>query len=81
MLLQVANAAPSSAHWKRAPGSELKLKDGLELLLGSDGCAVIETSGHVVSTDQVKLVTGPVLPAASVARTLNVCEPSVSGPA
>ena len=42
-----------------------------------DGPASIVVSGGVVSTVQVRLAgLGSVLPAGSVARTVNVCEPS-----
>src|SRR6185437_8397483 len=60
------------------PGSEpVKLKLGVASLLGSAGCAVIEVSGAVVSTSQVKLAgEASVLPALSIARTEKVCDPS-----
>ena len=46
-------------------------------LVGSLGCAVIVVFGAAVSTVQVKEAgVGSVLPAASVARTSKVCEPS-----
>ena len=55
----------------------MKVKSGLPELLGSFGCAVIVVFGAVVSIVQVKLAgVASVLPAASVARTSKVWEPS-----
>ena len=72
------NAAPSSRHSKVAPVSVAvneKLADAVAD--GSAGCAVMVVSGAPVSTLQVKLAgVASVLPAESVARTENVCEPS-----
>ena len=77
--LQAANAPPSSWHSNVEPPSlELKVKSGLPELLGSFGWAVIVVFGAVVSTVQVKLAgVASVLPAASVARTSKVWEPSL----
>ena len=70
--------ALSSAHWKVAPASLVKEKDGLESLLGLLGDAVMVALGAAVSIVQVKLTAGPVLPAVSVALTWSVCEPSAT---
>src|SRR6185295_14195020 len=61
------------------PSVEVKLKSALDELLGSDGVAVIDVSGAVVSTVHVYVcgVAAP-FPAASVAWTSNVWEPSAS---
>jgi hypothetical protein len=67
----------SSVHWRVAPASLVKLNDGLELLLGLVGDAVMLAVGAVVSIVQLKLAGVLVLPAA-VAVTWNVCEPCVS---
>jgi hypothetical protein len=75
-LVQLANAAASSAHWKLAPASEVKLKLALAELLGLDGAPEIVTVGALVSTVHVKLAGALVLPAASIALTWKVCEPS-----
>jgi hypothetical protein len=77
--VQALNAAPSSAHSNDAPTSEVKLKSALLDELGLLGCALIVVSGAVASMTQVKdagLVS--VLPAASLARTVKLCEPSPS---
>ena len=75
---QAAKEPPSIRHSKVEPPSlELKEKSASAELLGSLGCAVIVVFGAAVSTVQVKLAgVGSVLPAASVARTWKVCEPS-----
>jgi hypothetical protein len=77
-LVQAAKAAPSSAHWKVAPASLVKLKLAALLLLGSVGEAVIVAVGPAVAIVHVKLAAAPVLPAASVAFTWKVCEPSAT---
>ena len=59
-----------------APASLEKLKLADVALVGSIGCAVIETLGATVSTVQVKLVALLVLPPAVLARTENVWLPS-----
>jgi len=61
-----------------APASLVKLKDGLELVLGLLGDAVMVAVGAAVSIVQLKLATGLVLPALSVALTWKVCEPSAT---
>ena len=67
---------PSSWHWKVEPVFELlKLKLALIAFVGFAGCAVIVTVGAVVSIVHVELAV-PVLPAGSVAVTVNVCEPA-----
>jgi len=75
-LEQLVKVGVSSAHVKVAPASELKLKLGADELLGFVGDAVMLAAGATVSTVQVELAAAPVLPAASVAFTWNVCEPS-----
>jgi hypothetical protein len=57
----------------------VKLKLALVEALGSLGAAVMVVSGAAVSTVQVKVAgVASTLPAGSVARTLNVCEPLAS---
>ena len=51
--MQAPNAAPSTAHWKVAPASELKLKLGVALLDGFVGEALMVAVGAVVSTVHV----------------------------
>jgi hypothetical protein len=51
---------------------------GLGSLLELLGAAVIVTVGALVSIDQVNEAAAPVLPAASVPLTWNVCEPCAS---
>ena len=77
--MQAAKAALSSEHSKLAVVSgELKLKLALEDVLGLLGEAVMLVSGAVVSTVQLKLAgVASTFPAASLARTWKVCEPSV----
>jgi 2C-methyl-D-erythritol 2,4-cyclodiphosphate synthase len=77
-LAQLANAPPSIAHWKVAPASEVKLKLAFALLLGFVGEELIVAVGACVSIVQVELAAVPVFPAASVALTWKVCEPSAS---
>ncbi len=76
--VQAAKAPASSLHSKVEPPSlEAKEKSAFAELLGSLGCAVIVVFGAAVSIVQVKLAgVASVLPAASVARTWKVCEPS-----
>jgi hypothetical protein len=73
-----AKAPPSSLHSKVEPPSfALKEKLGAVAFDGSLGEASIAVSGGVVSTVHVKVEgVASVLPAASVARTSNVCDPS-----
>ena len=68
-----AEAAPASSwHWKVEPVFELENeKLALVWFVGFAGDAVIETVGAVVSIVQLAVAV-PVLPAASVAVTLNV---------
>jgi hypothetical protein len=75
---QAANAAPSSAHWKFAPASELKVNVASTSLVGSPGEVRIVAVGAPVSTVHVYGAAAPVLPAASLAFTWKVCEPSAS---
>ena len=76
--MQAVQPPPSSRHSKVEPPSvELKEKLGVVPLDGSLGWAVIVVFGAAVSIVQVKLAgVASVLPAASVARTWKVCEPS-----
>ena len=71
-------APPSSVQPKVEPVSvALKAKVAVSEVAMPDGPASIVVSGGVVSTVQVRLAgVGSVLPAGSVARTVNVCEPS-----
>ncbi len=75
--LHDANEPPSSAHWKPAPPSfDVNVNVGVASLVGPLGPLLIVVSGSTVSTVQVREAGLPsVLPAASVARTWNVCEP------
>jgi hypothetical protein len=73
---------PSSRHWNDEPDSvELKSNDADVLDTVPDGPAVIDVSGGVVSAAVTFTVhvrdagEASVFPAASVARTSNVCEP------
>ena len=79
-LVHVANAAPSSEHWKVLPDSlEVKLKLALVWLVALAGADVIVVSGGVRSIVHVKLAgVASVLPTASVARTSKVCVPATS---
>jgi hypothetical protein len=76
--VQVLNGAPSSAHWNAAPASELKEKLAAAEVVVPVGLAVIVTTGGVESIVQVRLTGVLVLPAASLALTWKVCEPSAS---
>ena len=69
---------PSIRHSKvEDPSLDVKEKSASAELLGFPGWAVIVVFGAVVSIVQVKLAgVASVLPAASVARTSKVCEPS-----
>ena len=59
------------------PSVEVKLKSALDELLGSDGVAVIDVSGAVVSTAHVCVcAVASAFPAASVAWTSKVWAPS-----
>jgi hypothetical protein len=76
--VQEAHEPPSSRHSNVEPPSfDVNEKSASGVLAGSFGCAVIVVFGAVVSIVQVKLAgVASVLPAASVARTRNVCEAS-----
>jgi hypothetical protein len=78
-LVQAEKPPPSSWHWNVEPASlETKLKLALVEALGSLGEAVMVVFGAAVSTVHVKVAAlASTLPAGSIARTLNVCEPSV----
>ncbi len=78
--MQAVQEPPSIRHSKVEPPSlAVKEKSAFAELLGSLGCAVIVVFGAAVSIVQVKLAgDASVLPAASVARTSKVWEPSAS---
>ena len=78
-LVQAANAAPSSEHWKVEPASfDVKLKHEVLVFVGFGGVAVMVVSGAVRSIVQVRLTgVASVFPAGSVALTSNVWLPSV----
>ena len=71
---------PSSVQPKVEPVSvALKAKVAVSEVAMPDGPASIVVSGGVVSTVQIRLAgLGSVLPAGSVARTVNVCAPWAS---
>ena len=80
---QGTNGPPSMLHSKLEPGSfALNWKLGVSSSVGPDGPAVIAAAGGVVSTVatvKVRLAADRSgLPAGSVAKTANVCEPSAS---
>jgi hypothetical protein len=79
-LVQGVNVRVSRAHSNVAVASgEVKLKLAVVALVVAAGLAVMLVSGATVSTVHVKLAGVPsTFPAASLARTLNVCEPSTS---
>ena len=65
-------------HSNVAPASELKLNVGVLSLFG-EGIGVSVVSGASVSTTNVCVPgVASTFPAASLARTSNVCEPSLS---
>jgi hypothetical protein len=78
--VQDANGLPSMLHSKVEAGSgAVKSNVAVVELSGSGGDETIAVSGGVVSTVHVRVSgVGSALPAASVARTANVCEPSAS---
>ena len=83
-LVQVANAAPSRLHSKRATALPVPLpvnvKFALVLLLAAGGVTVKAVSGSTVSTVKVFVFESTLtLPAASLARARTVCEPLASG--
>ena len=70
-------AAVEAALEARAALVDAKEKSGSAEFAGSFGCAVIDVFGAAVSTVQVNVAgVASVLPAASVARTSNVCKAS-----
>ena len=75
---QEAQPPPSRRHsYVAGDWLEPKPKVGVVLELGSAGVSGMVVSGAVVSTVQVCVAgVGSAFPAASTARTLNVCEPS-----
>ena len=77
-MLQGVKPLPSNRHSKVLPTSdELNVKLALVSAVGSVGFVRMKVSGPVVSTTQVKLAgVASILPAASIARTWKVCEPS-----
>jgi hypothetical protein len=77
-LVQLANVPPSSAHVNVAPASEAKPNEAPDDVLGFVGDDEIVTDGATESIVHVKLAGAPVFPAASVAFTWKVCEPSAS---
>src|ERR671914_345926 len=80
--MQAAKAAPSSEHSKAEPDSlELKWNEALVLVVVAGGACEIVVCGAAVSTVIARLAgLASVLPAASVARTSNVCAPSDNAP-
>src|SRR5918998_2191183 len=80
--MQAAKAAPSSEHSKAEPDSlELKWNEALVLVVAAGGAVVMVVCGAAVSTVIIRLAgLVSVLPAASVARTSNVCAPSENAP-
>jgi hypothetical protein len=76
--VQVTNAALSNEHWKVEPSSlELKPNDADAEATTPLGPDEIVVSGGVVSTVHERAAgVASTLPAASIARTRNVCDPS-----
>ena len=67
------NVAPASLSVKANVAlDELLRLGGFDVIVGA--------GGGVRSISQVYVVAGPMFPAASLASTLNVCEPALSGP-
>ena len=77
---QAANCSLSKRQRKELVSLAENTKLGALLLLRSAGFCVIVVVGAVVSIVHVWLAGGPVLPAGSVALTLNVCWPCASVP-
>ena len=75
---QLANVAPSSLHSKLEPLSDdAKEKLASRSFVRPWGPEFSEVSGAVASMVNVRVAgDGSLLPAVSVARALNVCEPS-----
>ena len=82
-LVHVAQAAPSSEHW-RVPAlsaSVMVIVDDVELVGVADGARPrVGASGAAVSTVHVAVAADPTLPAVSTSRTPKVTDPSASGP-
>src|SRR5918992_5132135 len=78
--VQAAKAAASTRHSKPAPASLGNPNVGVESLVRPVGPESIVVCGAAVSTVNARLAAAPVLPAASVARTSNVCAPSDNAP-
>ena len=70
-------AAPSSEHARLAPASDEKSNVAEVWLVVDGGADEIVVAGAAVSTVHECPATGPVLPAGSVARTVNACVPLV----
>ena len=68
-LVQAANAAPSSAHWKVAPASAVKEKVGAAEFDGFVGVDVrLGAAGAELSTVTLRFAESVTFPATSVAR-------------
>jgi hypothetical protein len=79
---QGANAAASTLHANVAPVSvAVKLKVGVVSPVVPLGPPVIEVSGGAVATVKLRVAGLGSAPSAPIARTSNVCGPSVSGDA
>src|ERR671914_763962 len=78
--VQAVKAAVSTRHWKPAPASLENPNVGVESFVSPVGPESIDVCGAAVSTVIARLAAAPVLPAASVARTSNVCAPSDNAP-
>src|SRR5215210_4782748 len=77
--LQPEKPPPSTEHWNVAPASfEEKPKVGVGSFVGPFGPESIEMLGAVVSTLTLRVAAALSFPAASIARTANECEPSLS---
>ena len=82
--VQAAKAAPSSAHWKVAVSFAVKVKLGVDTLLGLVGLLLMVVSGGVVSGTVVFMThvydsgVASTFPDPSVALTWKLCDPSGS---
>jgi len=76
--LQAVQEPPSRRHWSELPGSPLSvgLREVEEVVPVGMPVAVGARFGGVRSTSQLRVVTGPVLPAGSVERTRKLWPPS-----
>ena len=74
--MQPANGAPLRLHATELPDSLVKVKLGVVSFVGFTGLVPIAAVGATVSIVHEKTVSAPVLSAASVALTVNVCGPS-----